>query len=43
VARDADGHVNAQIEISPLTALEADDLDAAALPRAIDVGDSIVL
>jgi UDP-N-acetylglucosamine/UDP-N-acetylgalactosamine diphosphorylase len=33
VPRRADGHVDAKVEISPLTALEAGDLKKAQLPR----------
>lgn len=43
VPRDAGGRVAANIEISPLTALEARDLARARLPKAIEPGASIVL
>lgn len=43
VPHDGDGRVNARIEISALTALEADDLAKAALPKTIDPGREIVL
>jgi hypothetical protein len=35
--------VSARIEISPLTALEREDLARLKLPRAIAPGESIVL
>lgn len=38
-----DGHVNARIEINPLTALESEDLRAAQLPAAIEPGQEIVI
>jgi UDP-N-acetylglucosamine/UDP-N-acetylgalactosamine diphosphorylase len=37
------GHVNARIEINPLTALEPDDLVKANLPREIAPGQEVVL
>lgn len=37
------GHVEAKIEISPLTALEAEDLRGAALPKAVASGQEIVV
>jgi UDP-N-acetylglucosamine/UDP-N-acetylgalactosamine diphosphorylase len=43
IPRAADGHVAARIEISPLTAIEAADLDPAALPPVVKAGDEIVL
>ncbi len=43
VPRDEQGHVTARIEISPLTALEPEDLARARLPRAIRPGESIAL
>jgi UDP-N-acetylglucosamine/UDP-N-acetylgalactosamine diphosphorylase len=43
VPRDAQGHVDAQIEISPLTALEPGDLKAADLPREIARGADVVI
>jgi UDP-N-acetylglucosamine/UDP-N-acetylgalactosamine diphosphorylase len=43
VPRGPDGHVSARIEISPLTALEREDLARLKLPRAIAPGESIVL
>lgn len=43
VPRGEDGHVHAYIEISPLTALEADDLDSAELPERIQPGEQIDL
>ncbi len=43
VPRDAEGHVTARIELSPLTALEADDLAGMTLPKSIEPGESIVL
>ncbi len=41
--RDAEGNVDAKIEISLLTAIGPEDLANADLPRAIRAGDSIVL
>ena len=43
VPRDADGHAAAMIEISPLTALEPDDLVKASLPTRIAPGQEVVL
>ena len=43
VPRGSDGHVQARIEINPLTALEADDLKTVELPREIAPGQEIVL
>jgi len=43
VARRDDGSVDAFIEISPLTALDPDDLRRADLPDAVRSGDRIVL
>jgi UDP-N-acetylglucosamine/UDP-N-acetylgalactosamine diphosphorylase len=43
VARDADGHALAEIEISPLTALCAADLNGTALPRAVPAGERLSL
>ncbi|MCP3905495.1 MAG: UDPGP type 1 family protein [Planctomycetes bacterium] len=43
VPRDAAGHVDAQIEISPLTALEMEDLVAIDLPRLVGRGEELVL
>ena len=43
VPRDADGHVSARIEISPLTALQASDLANADLPDSIEPGQTISL
>lgn len=43
VARRPDGTVDARIEISPLTALEADDLEGAALPKQVAVGAEVVI
>jgi UDP-N-acetylglucosamine/UDP-N-acetylgalactosamine diphosphorylase len=43
VPRDAEGHVAARIEISPLTALDAEGLQGAELPREITAGQEIVL
>ncbi len=42
VPRDKDGHVDAKIEINPLTALEPADLDPAELPKSIARGQEIV-
>lgn len=39
----ADGHSGARIEISPLTALEPDDLTGASLPREIRAGQEVML
>jgi len=38
-----DGHVDARLEISPLTALEAEDLVAVKLPRSVSRGGELVL
>ncbi len=43
VPRNVDGHVSAQIEISPLTALQASDLTRLDLPDTIEPGQTIVL
>ena len=43
IPRDGDGHVHAKIEINPLTALEAADLERAALPRLISAQQEIVI
>ena len=43
VPRDAEGHVSARIEISPLTALQANDLAKLNLPDAIEPGQTIAL
>jgi UDP-N-acetylglucosamine/UDP-N-acetylgalactosamine diphosphorylase len=43
VPRGGDGHVNAKIEISPLTALEPGDLHNARLPNSIEPMQEIVL
>ena len=43
IPRRANGDVDARIEITAETALEADDLSDASLPRAIQAGDEIVL
>lgn len=43
VPRRADGHVDARLEISPLTALEPADLKRVALPRAVQPGEELVL
>ena len=43
VPRDADGHVSARIEISPLTALQASDLTRLDLPDTIEPGQTILL
>jgi UDP-N-acetylglucosamine/UDP-N-acetylgalactosamine diphosphorylase len=43
VPRRPDGHVDADLEISPLTALEPRDLAGVTLPERIRRGDSIVL
>jgi UDP-N-acetylglucosamine/UDP-N-acetylgalactosamine diphosphorylase len=40
---DADGHYNCTIELSPLTAVEPDDLNHADLPAKIDAGAEVVL
>jgi len=42
VPRDADGHVDARIEIGPLTAIEPADLVGIDLPESIEPGDSVV-
>ncbi|MGI9015132.1 MAG: UTP--glucose-1-phosphate uridylyltransferase [Phycisphaerales bacterium] len=43
IPRDEKGNVTAVIEISPLTALDADDLADVSLPAAIEPGARIVL
>lgn len=43
VPRDNQGRVDATIEISPLTAIEPDDLAAVELPRKIAPGASLVI
>ena len=43
VPRDGEGHIAAKIEISPLTALEADDLSSANLPKSISAGQEVLL
>lgn len=43
VPRDAEGHVSARIEISPLTALEPNDLAKLKLPDSIETGQTIAL
>ncbi len=43
VPRDADGSVNALIDLSPLTAIEPEDLRGVDLPREIAPGASVVL
>lgn len=41
IPRDAEGNVNAIIEISPLTAIAPDDLATASLPSEIAAGESV--
>ena len=43
VPRRADGHVDAMIELSPLTAMSAADLSATALPDHVEPGSSVIL
>ncbi len=43
IARDGEGHAAAQIEISPLTALEPSDLEGQELPSSIGAGEDIAL
>ena len=43
VPRTDDGHVDAAIELSPLTALDREDLARVRLPAAIKRGESVVL
>ena len=43
VPRTSDAHVDALIEISPLTALEPADLAGVELPAAVEAGDELVL
>ncbi|MCC6580389.1 MAG: UDPGP type 1 family protein [Phycisphaeraceae bacterium] len=43
VPRTADGRIDAVIEISPMTAIEADDLKGVDLPEAIDPGTEVLL
>ncbi len=40
IPRDADGHVDATLEISPLTAVEPDDLQSIDLPDRIEPGET---
>ena len=43
VPRDAQGHVDADVEIGPLTAMCSDDLRGIDLPSKVDPGDSLLL
>lgn len=43
VPRDADGHVAAHLELSPLTALDPADLARARLPAAIEPGQVLAI
>ena len=43
IPRDAEGHVAARIELSPLTALEREDLARVKLPASIAAGEEVVL
>lgn len=43
IPRRADGRVDARIEISALTALEASDLENASLPSRVEPGEDLVL
>ncbi len=43
IPRDADGKVEAKIEISPLTALEPADLDATEIPALITQGQEVLV
>lgn len=43
VPQDSEGHVDASIEIGPLTATEATDLKSARLPMSVERGAEIVL
>ena len=43
VPRTDDGQVDAAIELSPLTALDREDLARVRLPAAIKRGESVVL
>lgn len=43
VPRDASGAVDAVIEITPLAAIEADDLMSVELPRSIEQGADVVI
>lgn len=43
VPRRNGGHVDAMIEISPLTAMSAADLSATALPAHVEPGSSVIL
>ena len=43
VPRDDEGHVQAKIEISPLTALEPAELAKIDLPQEVEIGNSINL
>jgi UDP-N-acetylglucosamine/UDP-N-acetylgalactosamine diphosphorylase len=43
IPRDADGHVAACLELSPLTALEPADLARARLPQSIEPGQVLAL
>ena len=43
VPRDAQGHVDADVEIGPLTAMCFDDLHGVELPSKVDSGDSLLM
>ena len=43
VPRDGDGHVTARIELSPLTALDPEDLARVQLPQTIAPGEALAL
>ncbi len=43
VPRDANGRVDCVLELSPLTALEPDDLASASLPKRIEPGEKLAL
>jgi UDP-N-acetylglucosamine/UDP-N-acetylgalactosamine diphosphorylase len=43
VPRRTDGQVDARIEISPLTALESEDLVSARLPARVEPGEEVVV
>jgi len=43
VPRDSDGHVDAAVEISPMTAMSPADLADATLPEAVSRGDQVSL
>jgi len=43
VPRRSDGHIDAEIEISPLTALDASSIPSDELPTVVERGEAIAL